>query len=191
MRNFIPVAGLVLIGITCSALAITHENAAGLEDYGTRVHTVLPMEDKSWHDAPPGLPPGGRFAVISGDPAKVARFMMRVELPPGYAVLLYRQLNEENIVVLAGTLEVGSGSTFDETALHPLSAGSFVTLPANEPHFATTRHGATLQIFGMGPFAIEYVDAPVARRAALLAETSRSPGHTGNPALAPPGPGPF
>jgi hypothetical protein len=97
--------------------------------------------------------------VISGDPAKPEHFMMRVELPPGYTVLPYRRSTEENIVVLAGSLELGSGRKFDESSLRPLTTGSFVSLRANEPHFAMTKQSATVQIFGMGPFAIEYVDA--------------------------------
>jgi hypothetical protein len=32
---------------------------------------------------------------------------------------------------------------------------SFISAAANEPHIAMTRHGAVLQIFGKGPFAIE------------------------------------
>jgi hypothetical protein len=93
--------------------------------------------------------------VISGDPAKPGPFLMRVKLPPGYTLSPYRWRNQEHIVVLDGTLQVGVGSVFDEKAMHALPSGSFISLAANEPHFAMTRRGAVLQIFGMGPFEIE------------------------------------
>jgi hypothetical protein len=147
--QWIAVIGLALIGSECRSVAITPHDALNLQhDF---LHAVLPMEVGAWHN----MPAGGQFAVISGDPAKPAPFVMRVKLPPGYTLSPYRLRNEEHIVVLAGTLQVGDGSAFDEKALHTLPSGSFISSAANEPHFARTRHGAVLQIFGMGPFAIE------------------------------------
>jgi hypothetical protein len=149
---------LILSGAAYVAMASTRgdTNAASQE---AGKHLVLPANESAWHEFPPGLPPGGRFAVISGDPSAAAPFVMRVELPPGYTVSPYRRANDENIVVLAGALELGSGDAFDEAALRSLPSGSFVQLSANEPHFVTSRHGAIVQIFGTGPFAIEYATA--------------------------------
>jgi hypothetical protein len=150
--------GFVLIAAACVAVARVRDDAPAIAR-GTGGHMTLPADDGAWHDFPPGLPPGSRFAVISGDPAAQAPFVMRVELPPGYTVSPYRRGTEEGIVVLAGEIELGNGDRFDESALRTLASGSFVELPANESHFVTSRHGATVQIVGTGPFTIEYVGA--------------------------------
>ena len=85
------------------------------------------------------------FAVISGDPAQAGTFMIRVELPGGYRLRSYGRPRDENIVVLAGAIEVG---------MRKLPAGSFIRLRANEMRSLSTQSGATLQIFGDGPFEV-------------------------------------
>jgi hypothetical protein len=111
----------------------------------TSVRTVFPTDDSSWRSGPPGLPGGSTFAVISGDPAQAGPFMIRVELPSGYRLAPYRRPRDENIVVLAGAIQVGTRT---------LASGSFIRLRANQWHFLSTQSGATLQIFGDGPFAL-------------------------------------
>jgi len=41
--------------------------------------------------------------------------------------------------------------------MRALSSGSFHLLRANEAHYMSTADGATVQIFGIGPLALEYV----------------------------------
>jgi hypothetical protein len=90
------------------------------------LHAVLPLDEGAWRDGPSGLP-GGRFAVISGDPANVGPFIIRVELPPGYTLAPYRRPRDENIVVLSGAIGVGAGNTFDAATMRTLPAGSFIS----------------------------------------------------------------
>jgi quercetin dioxygenase-like cupin family protein len=103
------------------------------------------MENDAWHRGPPGFPGGSMFAVVSGDPVQAGSFMIRVELPSGYRLPPYRRPRDENIVVLAGAIEVGTRT---------LPAGSFVRLRANEWRSLSSQSGATLQIFGDGPFEL-------------------------------------
>lgn len=111
----------------------------------TSARAVLPMEESAWRSGPPGLPGGSTFAVISGDPAQAGPFTIRVELPSGYQLTSYRRPRDESIVVLAGAIRVDTRT---------LPSGSFVRLRANEWHSLSTQSGATLQIFGDGPFAL-------------------------------------
>lgn len=60
-------------------------------------------------------------------------------------------------MVLAGSLQIGAGSSFDPSRMRNLDSGAFVRLRADEPHYATTDGGAVVQIMGTGPFAIQYV----------------------------------
>jgi pimeloyl-ACP methyl ester carboxylesterase/quercetin dioxygenase-like cupin family protein len=117
---------------------------------------VYPLEQGAWRESPPGLPPGGTFAVVSGDPREAGPFVMRVRLPPGYVLPPYRRANEEQLIVLGGEITVGTGGEPGAAAARTLTSGSYLLLPANEIHFAHTSNGAILQIFGIGPFEIEY-----------------------------------
>ena len=73
--------------------------------------------------------------------------MIRVELPSGYRVPSYRRPRDENIVVLAGSIEVDTRT---------LASGSFIRLRADEWHSLSTKSGAIVQIFGHGPFEVTY-----------------------------------
>ena len=141
--------GAVLL---CVAHAVNGSAAAA--------HSVLPLNDDAWHDGPQGMPPGVKFAAITGDPSRPGPFVLRAELPPGYSISPYRRSSDESIVVLAGSLKIGDGSSFDPTRMRTFDSGAFVRLRADEPHYATTDAGAVVQIIGTGPFAIEYVRAP-------------------------------
>jgi quercetin dioxygenase-like cupin family protein len=81
---------------------------------------------------------------------------MRVRLPPGYTLPPYRRRNEEEVIVLAGAITVGTGGEPRADSARTLTSGSYVLLPADEIHFAYTQNGAIVQIFGIGPFEIEY-----------------------------------
>jgi hypothetical protein len=132
-------------------------------------HAVLPADDQAWHAGPQGMPAGVRFAAISGDPAQPGPFVLRAELPAGYSISPYRRSSDESIVVLAGAMKIGDGSSFDAARMRDFASGAFVRLRADEPHYATSDGGATVQIMGTGPFAIEYVGFPGPAR-----ETARS-----------------
>ena len=158
--SIIVAIALIVLGAALAALLL-----CSIADAAARLprghlgptHAVLPVNDKDWREGPPGMPAGARFAVISGDPTQPGAFMLRAELPAGYAIAPYRRSSDENVVVLAGSLKLGAGSVFEESEMRRLESGSFVVLPANQAHFAATDDGATVQIFGTGPFAMEYV----------------------------------
>ena len=121
-------------------------------------HTVVyPLDPGAWHEAPPGLPAGATFAVISGDPFQAGPFTMRVKLPPGFALPPYRRTEEEQLFVLGGAIDVGAVGESGAATMRRLATGSYVSLPAREIHFANTRDGAVLQIVGTGPFRWESV----------------------------------
>ena len=62
-----------------------------------------------------------------------------------------------NLIVLSGTLMIGHGRSFDRTRMRAMPSGSFRLLRANEAHYMMTIDGATVQVFGVGPLALEYV----------------------------------
>jgi len=51
-----------------------------------------------------------------------------------------------------------TGEKLDEAAAKELPAGSFVVMPAKQPHFAITKGETIVQLHGMGPWAITYLN---------------------------------
>lgn len=133
-------------------------NADGASQAPAGTHVMMAPGAVTWSDGPPGLPKGARMAVVSGDPGQAQPFVIRAQLPAGYRIAPHWHPTTENLTVLSGTVAVGMGEKFDETALKDLPAGGFGSLPAEMRHFFMSKTAATIQIHGMGPFAITYVN---------------------------------
>jgi hypothetical protein len=122
-------------------------------------HVMMPANALKWGDSPPGLPAGAHAAVVSGDPSKAEPYVLRAQLPANYRIPPHWHPTTENITVLSGTVALGDGDTFDESKMQPLPAGGFGAVPANMHHFFMAKTAATIQVHGMGPFGITYVNA--------------------------------
>lgn len=121
-------------------------------------HIVFTPADLKWMDAPPGLPPGAKMAVLEGDPMKKGNFTVRMQAPAGYKVPPHTHPTAEHITVISGTMNFGMGEKFDEAAGKELPAGGYIVMPARMAHYAWSSSEAILQIHGMGPFQIKYVN---------------------------------
>jgi quercetin dioxygenase-like cupin family protein len=98
------------------------------------------------------------MAVLSGDPNNKGTFTVRLRAPDGYKIAPHTHPTAENITVISGTLHLGTGDKFDEAAAHEMVAGSFGVMPAGMKHFAWTTGETVIQIHGVGPFEIKYVN---------------------------------
>jgi len=148
-------AAVGLLGIVLSTPGVSANDAAAQNELDSSTNAVYPLEEGAWHEGPPGMPAGGKFAVISGDPLTAGPFVMCVRLPPGYMLPPYRLHGEAQMVVLAGAITVGVVG--GATTVRTLTSGSFTTLAASELHRAYTENGAILQIFGTGPFEVRLI----------------------------------
>lgn len=121
-------------------------------------HTVVPSDAVTWGPAPPSLPPGAQAAVLLGHPSKEGPFVLRLKFPAGFTVPPHRHTKDEMITVIAGRFGVGAGEKLDRRAADILPVASFVHLPAGMPHFAWADGDTIVQINGVGPFDVKYVD---------------------------------
>ena len=112
----------------------------------------------TWGDGPAGLPKGVKMAKLAGDPDQPGPFVARLKFPPGFVLPPHVHETDENVTVLAGTVMSGRGEKFDKGATRTLTAGAFGRTPAGTAHFSHSSEGATLQIHGVGPFTVRYVD---------------------------------
>ena len=125
-------------------------------------HAVVTPADIKWIDAP-GLPPGAKLAVITGDPSKPEPFVIRGQVPAGYKIPAHWHPGHENVTVLSGTIAIGMGEKWDDAKLQTIAAGGYAALPAEMRHFFLAKTASTFQVHGMGPFIVNYVnpaDAP-------------------------------
>ena len=104
------------------------------------------------------LPPGAMVAVLEGDPAQAGFFTMRIKMPDGYRVPPHWHSQQERVTVLAGVLNLGSGSSFDASATKALPAGTYSSMPPQMTHFGWMTGETVLQLSTMGPWTITYVN---------------------------------
>src|SRR5438034_8422514 len=84
-----------------------------------------------WMDGPPGLPSGAKFAVVSGDPGKEGRFVIRAKFPAGYAVPAHHHPTAERVAVLSGRLGYGMSDKLNKAHAKTLTAVHHVVMKAD------------------------------------------------------------
>ena len=165
MKSILLALGLALAipvaaqdSTTAPPTSTTPPSAAASTPASTPAHVMITPVQIKWGDAPPSLRKGAQLAVMSGDPGAAGPFTIRLKLPAGYRISPHWHPTDENVTVISGTFSLGMGEKFDQASLKTLPAGGFALLPAEMRHFAWTKGGATVQVHGMGPFALNYVN---------------------------------
>ena len=121
-------------------------------------HVVVQPGALKWTPAPAGLPEGAQISVLSGNPGADSPYVVRAKLPSGYKIPPHTHPTAENVTVLSGTAAVGMGDTFDASKMQDLPAGGFASLPTEMRHSFMAKTAITIQVHGMGPFGITYVN---------------------------------
>jgi mannose-6-phosphate isomerase-like protein (cupin superfamily) len=113
--------------------------------------------DIQWGDAPPVLPKGAQIAVLYGNPFKKGPYALRLKMPDGYKIPPHWHTLDEQLTILSGTFTLHMGDGMDSPA-HTLEAGGYHFLPAKMHHAAEVKGETILQLNGMGPFDIHYLN---------------------------------
>ena len=121
-------------------------------------HTVFAPGDLKWGDAPPVFQPGAKMAVLQGDPGKTGEFTVRLKAGDGYKIAPHWHPTTENVTVISGTFNIGAGDTLDQSKSTALAPGGFTSLPAKMHHWAWFKGDTEVQVHGMGPFQLIYVN---------------------------------
>ena len=120
--------------------------------------SIYSPTDVVWKDGPTALPPGAKRALLEGDSAKEGFYSMRLLFPEGYKIPPHTHPQMERVTVISGALHIGMGEKFDQSAGRALPAGSFFTMPAGMKHFAWTTGETVVQLNGIGPQSINYLN---------------------------------
>ena len=147
-RTLLCSLGLVAVMIT----------AAIAQDANMSAHVMSAPKDLKWGDPPPVFEKGASFTLVSGDPSKEGLYVVRLKMPAGYRINPHWHPTDEHVTVISGTFMVGMGEKFDKATMHELPAGGYALLPAQMRHYAMAKNAAVVQVHGMGPFALTYVN---------------------------------
>ena len=120
-------------------------------------HKITHPQDLKWA-ATPSLPPGAEAAVIEGPMNEAVPFTVRLKFPANYKVPPHWHPAIEHVTVLSGAFHMGVGEKFDAKATHKLGPGSMMVMEPKTPHFAMTKEPTIIQIHGMGPWVVNYVN---------------------------------
>jgi quercetin dioxygenase-like cupin family protein len=118
----------------------------------------LNAADVGWNDAPPTLPSGAKVAVLEGDPRKPGLFTIRLKLPAGGRLNPHIHPTDERVTVLSGSVQVGFGERFDPAKGKTYTAGAYYVTPTPTPHFVWADEECVLQVTGMGPWGLTFIE---------------------------------
>lgn len=121
-------------------------------------HIMTTPSELKWGDPPPVFEKGATFAVVSGDPGKPGIYVVRLKMPAGYKIAPHWHPTDEHVTVISGEFALGMGDKIDQASAKTLPAGSYALLPAQMHHYALAKSDAIVQVHGMGPFALTYVN---------------------------------
>jgi Domain of unknown function (DUF4437) len=119
---------------------------------------LYPPPTIEWKPGPAALPPGAKMAALEGDPTKEGPFVVRFQFPDGYHVGPHTHPKTERVTVISGTLLLAIGEALDRSSAKKLPAGSFGYWPAGMKHTAWSEGETVIQLHGMGPWQINYVN---------------------------------
>ncbi|MFN7138855.1 MAG: cupin domain-containing protein [Limisphaerales bacterium] len=121
-------------------------------------HKIIQSDSTVYRPGPAALPPGAQFAVLEGDPDKEGNVTMRIKVPANYRIPPHTHPKLERVTVLEGTLKIGMGRVYEETAMTELGSGGFFVMPPGMEHFAGSETGGVIQLNVVGPWRIDYLN---------------------------------
>jgi quercetin dioxygenase-like cupin family protein len=100
------------------------------------------------------------YAVLSGNPADVGVYVIRLRIPPGLTFPPHYHDQDRHITVISGVWAFGKGRSGSCEDTVPMMPGSYVMHPKGGIHFdgACGDEPVEVQIIGEGPVTTIWVD---------------------------------
>jgi hypothetical protein len=107
----------------------------------------------------PSLPPGAKIAVIEGPPNEAVPFTFRLKFPANYKIPAHSHPAIEHVTVISGGgFNLGMGDKLDMAKTKSLPVGSVAVMQPKTNHFGWTKEETIVQVHGVGPWGINYVN---------------------------------
>ena len=150
MRQTILLAVLSALAMPVCAIAQDHQ------------HATVQSDAMKW-SAPAAYAPGAQLAVIKGDPSKEGMYVVRLKVPAGFKIAAHMHPNDENVTVLSGSFNIGTGDKVDPEKGTLVKAGGYSFVAKGMTHYAWFTEDTVLQLHGMGPQALLTLIPPMIR----------------------------
>jgi hypothetical protein len=119
--------------------------------------SILP-EDMNWQPFP-AFPSEVRLAVLIGNPAEAAPYVIRVKVPDGIKLMPHKHPEDRVYTVMSGIFYIGLGEVFDGDKLEAYPPGTVIVLPGDMSHFHWANSGEYItQVTAIGPLGLEYIN---------------------------------
>lgn len=137
----------------CAAAAVP---AAGMAQQSAHKHVFATAKDLKWNDTP--ALPGAKLAVIEGPLNEAVPFTMRIKFPANYKIPPHFHSAIEHVTVISGEFGMGVGEKFEQGKGTVLKAGEVAIMQAKTPHYAFTSKPTEVQVHGVGPWTLTFVN---------------------------------
>ena len=145
-----------MFAVLSTTIVLTLSYPAAIRAQSTG-HLMVAPGELSWTDMPT-LPPGAKVAVIEGPLDQAVPFILRLRLPANYEIPAHWHPWIEHVTVISGALNMGTGDRLDRSTTQALRAGSVAVIQARINHFSWTNEESIVQVHGVGPLVITYVN---------------------------------
>lgn len=151
-KMLVPLFPILLLASSAAPVALAQPGTHMAGD-----HMMATPGELKWADVA-SLPPGAKLAVIEGPLNQAGPVTFRLRLPANYELPAHWHPAIEHVTVISGTFNMGTGDKLDRSKTKALSAGSIAIMQPKTNHFAWSAEETIVQVHGVGPWGITYVN---------------------------------
>lgn len=142
---------------TAVAIAVAAAlSGTALAQHATHGHTFATAKDLKWNDTP--SLPGAKLAVIEGPLNEAKPFTMRLKFPANYKIAPHYHSAIEHVTVIRGEFVMAVGEKAGEGKETKLRPGDVAIMQPKTPHYAYTTKETEVQVHGVGPWTLTFVN---------------------------------
>jgi len=147
---------LISVGAALSFAIAAAVSGSAAAQHGAHAHTFAAAKDLKWSDTP--SLPGAKLAVIEGPLNEAKPFTMRIRFPANYKIPPHFHSAIEHVTVISGEFIMAVGEKVGQGKEMALQPGDVGIMQPKTPHYARTTKPTEVQVHGVGPWTLTFVD---------------------------------
>jgi quercetin dioxygenase-like cupin family protein len=155
MTKTLRLAGF-LAALVFAPLAGAQDKKAPAAPAAATDHKMWSAKHLEWKDLPSIQ--GAKIAMLEGPMNEEKPFIARIKMPAGGKIPPHWHPGIEHVTVISGSFAMALGEKWDDKALHSMGAGDVMIMQPKTPHYAMAKSETIVQIHGMGPWSVNYVN---------------------------------
>jgi quercetin dioxygenase-like cupin family protein len=85
-------------------------------------------------------------------------YVVRLKVPAGFEIAAHTHPNDENVTVLSGSFNIDTGDRLNRTKGTLVKTGGYSFVAKGMAHYAWFTEDTVLQLHGMGPQGVTYIN---------------------------------